>query len=159
VRGPDTSLGYLRVSDTEASRIDDWVLTGVLGTLTADRVLTVTGRKKDVIIRKGEKISAKEIEDLLADHPSIADVAVIGVADAERGEMVCCVAVSKEVTAPTLPALCAYLRELGLAAFKLPERLVLMDQLPYNTGGKVLKPALRAMLTGGAEIKAKSVDR
>lgn len=159
VRGPDTSLGYLRVADTEASRIDGWVLTGDLGTLTADRVLTVTGRKKDVIIRKGEKISAKEIEDLLADHPSIADVAVIGVADAERGEMVCCVAVSREVTAPTLPALCGYLRELGLAAFKLPERLVLMDQLPYNTGGKVLKPALRAMLTGGAEIKAKSVDR
>jgi cyclohexanecarboxylate-CoA ligase len=158
VRGPDTSLGYLRVADTEASRLDGWVLTGDLGTLTADRVLTVTGRKKDVIIRKGEKISAKEIEDLLADHSSIADVAVIGVADAERGEMVCCVAVGKGANPPTLPALCGYLRELGLAAFKLPERLVLMDQLPYNTGGKVLKPALRALLAGGAEIKAQSLD-
>lgn len=152
VRGPDTSLGYLRVADTEASRIDGWVLTGDLGTLSADRVLTVTGRKKDVIIRKGEKISAKEIEDLLADHPSIADVAVIGVAEAERGEMVCCVAVGKGATPPTLSALCAHLREHGLAAFKLPERLVLMDQLPYNTGGKVLKPALRSMLAG--EVKA-----
>jgi cyclohexanecarboxylate-CoA ligase len=83
-------------------------------------VLTVTGRKKDVIVRKGEKISAKEIEDLLTDHPSIADVAVIGMADAERGEMVCCVAVSKGGTAPTLPALCGYLRELGVCAAEPP---------------------------------------
>jgi cyclohexanecarboxylate-CoA ligase len=146
--GPDRSVGYLRVSDSEGSAVDGWIRTGDLGSLSPDRVLTVTGRKKDIIIRKGEKISAKEIEDLLADHPSIGDVAVVGVADTERGELVCCVAVGKGGALPTLSGLCDYLRAQGLAAFKLPERLVLLDELPYNPGGKVLKPVLRAMLAG-----------
>ena len=148
-RGPDLSLAYLRAADTEATRIDGWLLTGDLGTLSAERVLCITGRKKDIIIRKGENISA-EIEDLLADHPA-SPVAVVGVADAERGEMVCCVVVSKGDTPPTLQELCRHLREQGLAVFKQPERLVLLPQLPYNPGGKVRKPALRAMLAGDAD--------
>ena len=147
-RGPDLSLAHLREADTTATRIDGWLLTGDLGTLSAERVLCITGRKKDIIIRKGENISAKEIEDLLGEHPAVADVAVVGVADAERGEMVCCVVVSKGDTPPTLQQLCRHLLQHGLAVFKQPERLVLLPQLPYNPGGKVDKQALRAMLAG-----------
>lgn len=158
VRGPDTSHGYLSAADTETSRFDGWLLTGDLGTLSVGRVLTVTGRKKDVIIRKGEKVSAKEIEDLLTDHPSIADVAVIGVTDDERGEMAVCVAVAKADTCPSLTSICSYLRDHGVAAFKLPERLVLVDQLPYNSGGKVLKATLKSMVTGGATALSTLLD-
>lgn len=146
-RGPDLSLAYLREADTVASRIDGWLMTGDLGTLSADRVLRVTGRKKDIIIRKGENISAREIEDLLAEHPAVADVAVIGAPDPERGEMVCCMLVCKEgQPTPTLTQLCRYLLDQGLTGFKQPERLVLMPSLPYNAGGKVRKEELRTIL-------------
>lgn len=147
-RGPDRSLGYLRDADTAASRHGDWLLTGDLGTLSADGVLRVTGRKKDIIIRKGENISAREIEDVLAEHPAVAEVAVVGVPDAERGEMVCCVAVSRGGAALELAMLCGHLVDRGLPTFKLPERLVLLPQLPTNAGGKVRKSALQAWLAG-----------
>jgi cyclohexanecarboxylate-CoA ligase len=145
-RGPDRSSGYLRASETAASRVDGWLLTGDLGTLSAGRVLRITGRKKDMIIRKGENISAREIEDLLLAHPALADVAVVGVPDAERGEMVCCVAVRRAGASATLADLCGHLRGQGLAAFKLPERLVVWPELPYNAGGKVLKQVIRDTL-------------
>lgn len=150
-RGPDMSLAYLRDNETAASRRDGWLLTGDLGTLSAGRVLRITGRKKDMIIRKGENISAREIEDLLMAHPAIADVAVVGVPDVERGEMVCCVVVPRAGEAATLEELCDYLRRQGLAVFKLPERLVPLQELPYNAGGKVLKQALRDRLSGVGE--------
>lgn len=150
-RGPDLSLAYLRDDETAASRRDGWLLTGDLGTLSAGRVLRITGRKKDMIIRKGENISAREIEDLLMAHPAVADVAVIGVPDPERGEMVCCVVVPRPGLAPTLPDLCDHLRGEGLAVFKLPERLVALQELPYNAGGKVLKQALRERLGGAVQ--------
>ncbi|HUD34256.1 MAG TPA: AMP-binding protein [Variovorax sp.] len=147
-RGPDLSPGYLRADDTAASRVDGWLLTGDLGTFSADRVLRITGRRKDMIIRKGENISAREIEDLLLAHPALADVAVVGVPDAERGEMVCCVAVRRAGRSVTLAELCSHLRGEGLATFKLPERLVIWPELPCNAGGKVLKRLIREMLAG-----------
>jgi len=147
-RGPDMSLAYLRDDETAASRLDGWLLTGDLGTLSAERVLRITGRKKDMIIRKGENISAREIEDLLMAHPAVADVAVVGLPDQERGEMVCCVIVPLQGQVATLQELCGHLRGAGLAVFKLPERLVSLPELPYNAGGKVLKQALRDRLNG-----------
>ena len=80
-----------RRSTTEAFDEDGYFRTGDLGNLRADGHLTLTGRLKDVIVRKGENISAKEIEDLLYTHPKVADVAVIGLPDPERGERVCAV--------------------------------------------------------------------
>lgn len=145
-RGPDLSLGYLRESETIASRTDGWLMTGDLGTLSVGRVLRITGRKKDMIIRKGENISAREIEDLLTAHPALADVAVVGVPDAERGEMVCCVVVYGAGRSATLAELCGHLRGEGLAVFKLPERLIAWPALPYNAGGKVLKQVIRETL-------------
>ena len=146
VRGPDQCVGYLRPSDTEAGRFDGWLLTGDIGRLSEGRVVTITGRKKDIIIRKGENIAAKELEDLIAEVPQVKDVAVVGMPDAERGEMVCCVAVFHPGKELSLPEICAHLRAGGLSAFKFPERLASVDALPYNAGGKVLKTEIRKML-------------
>lgn len=106
----------------------------------------LTGRLKDIIIRKGENISAKEIEDLLARHPGVGDAAVIGLPDQTRGERVCAVVEQPPDAAPlTLPELTAYLREEGLSVHKLPEQLELVDALPRNEAlRKVLKYQLRA---------------
>src|SRR5690606_36234669 len=84
-KGPQVTLGYTDPSlDADAFDEDGWFRTGDLGRLDADGNLTITGRLKDIIIRKGENISAKDVEDLLFTHPKVADVAVVGIADAER---------------------------------------------------------------------------
>lgn len=146
VRGADQSLGYLRPEDTAAVMADGWLLTGDIGVLSPDGAVSITGRKKDIIIRKGENISAKEIEDILIEHPAIRDVAVVGLPDESRGELACCVIVPATSDRPKLADVCLYLREAGLTLFKLPERLVYFDELPYNDSGKVLKTVIKARL-------------
>lgn len=105
----------------------------------------LTGRLKDVIIRKGENISAKEIEDLLHRHPAVQDVAVIGLPDAERGERVCAVLEQPPGADPlTLKEVGDHLRAEGLSVHKLPEQVEVVDALPRNeTLRKVLKYKLR----------------
>lgn len=112
--------------------------------------LILTGRLKDVIIRKGENISAKEIEDLLAAHPDVGDVAVVGLPDTERGERVCAVVEQPPGAGElTLDAMTAYLRAEGLSVHKLPEQLEIVDALPRNdTLRKVLKYKLRERYSG-----------
>ena len=119
--------------------------TGDLGVKHPDGHVTLTGRLKDVIIRKGENISAKEIEDLLHGHPAVQDVAVIGLPDPERGERVCAVVEQPPgAEALTLPDVTDWLRAKGLSVHKLPERLEVVDALPRNdTLRKVLKYKLR----------------
>jgi acyl-CoA synthetase (AMP-forming)/AMP-acid ligase II len=150
VRGPQLFLGY--VEDTlDADAFDDsgWLRTGDLGSVDAEGHLTITGRLKDIIMRKGESIGAKEIEDLLYPHPDVADVAVIGLADAERGERICAVVQpARREQPPTLDQLVAYLRDQQIMPQKLPEQLELMDQLPRGAAGKVLKQDLRQRLAG-----------
>jgi cyclohexanecarboxylate-CoA ligase len=108
-------------------------------------VLTVTGRVKDIIIRKGENISAKEIEDRLYAHPAVADVAVIALPDRERGELACAVVVvAAGQPTPTLEDLGAHCLAAGLSRRKLPERLEIVDVLPRNPTGKVVKYELQA---------------
>ena len=97
-----------------------------------------------MIIRKGETIAAKELEDLLFTHPKVADVAVVGLPDARSGERACAVVVATDVGVPTLPELAEFLRDLGLTVQKIPEQLELEDELPRNPSGKVLKHDLRA---------------
>jgi len=145
VKGPQLCRGYLDPSlDEEAFDEEGFFRTGDLGYLDAEGYLVVTGRLKDVIIRKGENISAKEIEDLLYDHPAVGDVAVVGLPDPEAGERACAVVVPAEGTRPpTLDELTAWLRERGLMPQKLPERLEVVDALPRNPTGKVLKHELR----------------
>ncbi len=143
--GPMLFKGYLDPAD-DAEAFDDrgWCRTGDLGRMDERGVLTVTGRLKDIIIRKGENISAKEVEDALYRHPDVADAAVFSLPDAERGEL-CCAAVvlAPHATGLTLAALDAHCRALGLARQKVPERLELVDELPRNPTGKVLKGLLQ----------------
>ncbi|MFD9452825.1 class I adenylate-forming enzyme family protein [Streptomyces sp. NPDC059985] len=146
LRGEAVCQGYLGREDTDGVfDADGYLITGDLGRLTADGHLVLTGRSKDVIIRKGENISAKEIEDLLHALPAVGDVAVIGLPDPERGERVCAVVEQPPGAAPlTLPQLTAHLRAQGLAPHKLPEQLELIDALPRNDAlRKVLKYKLR----------------
>ena len=106
--------------------------------------MVITGRLKDVIIRKGENISAKEIEDLLFAHPDIADVAVLGLPDPDLGERCCAVVVVREGSVrPTLPDVFEYLKATGLMVQKIPEQIELVDEIPRNPSGKVLKNELR----------------
>ncbi|MDI2126039.1 AMP-binding protein [Yinghuangia seranimata] len=144
-KGPQLMLGYLDASlDAEAFDEDGWFRTGDLGRLDADGNVYITGRLKDVIIRKGETISAKEIEDLLSAHPDVADVAVVGLPDPVTGERACAVVVARDPSAPPdLDRLGVFLRGQGLMIQKLPERLEIVGQLPRNPAGKVLKKELK----------------
>ncbi|MFD3437304.1 class I adenylate-forming enzyme family protein [Streptomyces sp. NPDC058685] len=146
LRGEAVCQGYLDPAQTAQVFDDDgFLITGDLGRLTGSGHLVLTGRLKDVIIRKGENISAQEIEDLLHGHPGVADAAVIGLPDADRGERVCAV-VEQTEGAPglTLEAVTSYLRGEGLSTYKLPEQLEVVSALPRNeTLRKVLKYKLR----------------
>jgi cyclohexanecarboxylate-CoA ligase len=123
--------------------------TGDLGFLRPDGRVTITGRLKDMIIRKGENISARDVEDALYSHPKVRDVAVIGLPDRARGERVCAVVEPVSAADPlTFDEMAAWCRGQGLMMQKVPEQLVIMDELPRNqTLNKVLKYKLREMLT------------
>lgn len=151
LRGEAVCRGYLDPAQSAAAfDADGFFRTGDLGHLTGSGHLVLTGRAKDVIIRKGENISAKEIEDLLHGHPAVGDVAVIGLPDAERGERVCAVLEQPPSAEPlTLEAVVAYLRAEGLSVHKLPEQVEVVDALPRNeTLRKVLKYKLRERYSG-----------
>ncbi|MDG5801761.1 AMP-binding protein [Streptomyces ossamyceticus] len=146
LKGEAVCRGYLDPEQSAAAfDADGFFVTGDLGRLTDSGHLVLTGRLKDVIIRKGENISAKEIEDLLHRHPAVRDVAVIGLPDAERGERVCAVVERPPEAEPlTLEAVTSYLRAEGLSVHKLPEQVEIVDALPRNdTLRKVLKYKLR----------------
>ncbi|MET8246120.1 AMP-binding protein [Streptomyces sp. NPDC005202] len=151
LRGEAVCKGYLDPGQTaEAFDEDGFLRTGDLGCLTGTGHLVLTGRRKDVIIRKGENISAKEIEDLLHRHPAVGDVAVIGLPDPERGERVCAVVEQPSGAQElTLAAVTSYLRAEGLSVHKLPEQLEVVDALPRGeTLRKVLKYKLRERYSG-----------
>ncbi|MEV0602787.1 AMP-binding protein [Streptomyces sp. NPDC050315] len=150
LRGPAVCQGYL--GEPDPFDADGFLPTGDLGHLTPEGRLVVTGRLKDIIIRKGENVSAKEVEDLLSLHPDVRDAAVIGLPDAARGELVCAVVEQRNGAPPvTLEALGAWLRERGLAPHKVPERVEVVDALPRGaTLRKVLKGELRARFAPGA---------
>ncbi len=145
VKAPQLCKGYVDASLNEAAfDADGFFRTGDLGHLDADGYVVITGRLKDVIIRKGENISAKEIEDLLYTHPDVEDVAVIGLPDAKTGER-CCAVVVPKAGRPALDfdAMAAHLRAAKLMVQKIPEQLEIVDALPRNPTGKVVKHELR----------------
>jgi cyclohexanecarboxylate-CoA ligase len=143
VRGPELCLGYLDPADTAAAfTADGWFRTGDLARLGAGRTVTIAGRAKDIIVRGGENISVKEIEDYLAEHPAIAEVAIVGVPDAALGERACAFVVSAGPP-PALADLSTFLISRDIARHKLPEHLIVVPGLPRTPSGKVQKFLLR----------------
>lgn len=142
--GPQLCVGYLDASLNTAFTPDGFFRTGDLAVMDADGFLRITGRRKDVILRKGENLSAKGIEDELAAHPKIADVAVIGVPDAVSGERVCaCVVLRAGANDLSLDDVRAFMEARGVMRQKIPEQLAMMAELPRNATGKVRKDLLR----------------
>jgi len=151
VKGPMVCKGYTDAALTaESFDPAGYFRTGDIGHLRPDGHLVLTGRLKDIIIRKGENISAKEVEDLLYGHPKVGDVAVIGLPDRERGERVCAVVETAAGQEPiSFDEMVAHLRGAGLMAQKVPEQLEVVEALPRNqTLNKVLKYKLREELAG-----------
>lgn len=143
LKGPQCFLGYVDAAlDAAAFDESGWFRSGDRGRIDQGGNVVVTGRIKDAIIRNAETISALEIEEVLATHPGVADVAVIGVPDERTGEQVCAVIVAEGLV--TLESLFAHCQGQGLSKHKAPERLELVEALPRNLTGKVLKTELRA---------------
>ena len=142
-KAPQVMKGYLDSSlDAEGFDDEGFFRTGDLGRLD-DGYVIITGRVKDIIIRKGENISAKEVEDLLFTHPKVGDVAVIGLPDASSGERACAVVVAKDGGALDMDEMRDFLKDNGLRMQAIPEQLEIVDALPRNPAGKVLKQDLK----------------
>src|SRR5947199_608122 len=145
VYGPQLCVGYLDPALNVAFTPDGFLRTGDLAVVDDEGFIRITGRRKDIIIRKGENLSAKGIEDDLAAHPKVADVAVIVVPDAQSGERVCaCVVLRPGAESLTLAEVRAFMEARGVMRPKVPEQLEALPELPRNATGKVRKDALRA---------------
>lgn len=144
-KAPQLMLGYLDDSlDVEAFDDDGYFRTGDLGRLNDRNMLIISGRLKDVIIRKGENISAKEVEDHLYGHSKVADVAVVGLPDPVSGERACAVVTVVDPDDPLeFGEMVDFLVSSGLMRQKIPEQLELIDVIPRNPAGKILKRELQ----------------
>lgn len=146
-KGPSHMIEYFH-NDEETEKLftaDGYSRSGDLGRMDIDGYVRVTGRLKDIVIRGGMNISAREIEEHLLNHPSIANVAVVGMPDERLGEKVCAYVVPAEGAGPlSLEDITSYLRDHKLAVQKLPERLEVVGGLPMTATGKIQKHLLRA---------------
>ncbi len=144
-KGPQVCRGYLDSTlDKDAFDEEGFFRTGDLGFVDGEGYVVITGRLKDVIIRKGENISAKEVEDLLYTHDKVADVAVIGLPDPKLGER-CCAVVALQDAGNTLEfkEMVDFLKDKGLMMQKIPEQLEIVQAIPRNPSGKIVKHVLR----------------
>jgi acyl-CoA synthetase (AMP-forming)/AMP-acid ligase II len=157
VRGPDTCVGFFDDADrTAATFTDGWVRSGDLATLDGAGHLTVVGRRKEIIIRGGINIAPREIEELLVAFPEVERAAVVGVPDDRLGERMCACVVLAPDASLAFADVVARLEGQGLARFKLPEQLVVLDALPTTASGKVQKHEIvrtlvEAAATGAAD--------
>ena len=141
-------VGYLHPEDeAESFDADGYFRTGDLARWVDDDYLVVTGRAKDIIIRNGENIAPKEVEDILIGHPGIAEIAIVGLPDARTGERACAVIVPTGPPGPDVASLRSFLQSHGVATFKSPEQVVIWEELPKNDAGKVLKHQIISTLT------------
>lgn len=142
-RGPEQFLGYLHVDDESDFDTDGYFHTGDLGRRVQGNYLVITGRKKDIIIRSGENISPKEVEDVLYGHPDIADIAIVAMPSPTTGEKGCAFIVPRAGAHVDLASIRQFLEGVGLARQKFPEHVVLVNDLPRVPSGKVRKDVLR----------------
>ncbi len=147
VKGPSLYLGYADPRD-RASATDQqgFFRTGDIGRLVHGEGILVTGRKKDLIIRGGENLSAKEIEDALHQHASVLETAVVSMPHERLGEGVCAYIIAAKGRRPDVTEIASFLEAKGLARQKFPERLEYVEELPRTTSGKVKKDILRRMI-------------
>lgn len=139
VKGPSVMLGYWNNPEATAKTIrDGWLYTGDMGVMDAEGFITLQDRSKDVIISGGTNIYPREVEEVLLTHPDVREVSVIGREDPDWGEVVVAY-VAGDVTAEALDKLCLQ----RIARFKRPKDYILMDSLPKNNYGKILKTDLR----------------
>jgi acyl-CoA synthetase (AMP-forming)/AMP-acid ligase II len=151
-RGPAMFLGYCEARQTaEAISDDGYFRTGDIGHITPEGALLISGRKKDLIIRGGENISAKEIEDVLHAHPGVEEASVVAMPHERLGEGICAYIILKPHAAPDEAALKAHVAASGLAKQKIPELFEFVTELPRTASGKVRKDQLRARI--GAQLK------
>jgi cyclohexanecarboxylate-CoA ligase len=144
LRGPQRLVGYVDAAlDVEAFDEDGWFRTGDLGTIDQDGNIRITGRLKDVIIRNAENVSAQEVEDVLRSHAAVSDVAVIGLPDARTGERVCAVVVVEAGASFDHQAMVEVCMSAGLARYKHPEQLEVVEGLERDGMGKVRKEDLK----------------
>ncbi|WP_434381377.1 AMP-binding protein [Melittangium boletus] len=149
VRGPHVFAGYWRRPDATAEAFDaeGWFRTGDLGERDADGYFRITGRARELIISGGFNVYPREVEEVLALHPGVAEVAVLGLPDPDFGEQVVAVVVPRPEAPPEAPALVDFCKD-RLASFKKPRRVVFVEALPRNALGKVQKHVLRERLQG-----------
>ncbi|MFE2449662.1 AMP-binding protein, partial [Streptomyces sp. NPDC059426] len=144
IRGHNVFHGYL--DDPEATRaalVDGWLRSGDLGMVDEDGFLVIVDRGKDLIIRGGFNVYPREVEEVLARHPAIAEVSVVGVPDDVKGEEVCAAVVPRtDLRVPSAEEIIAWSRE-RLGGHKYPRKVVFMTALPLGPTGKVLKRELR----------------
>ena len=147
-KGPDCFIGYTDPALTAAAfDADGWFATGDVGVLDTDGYLCIVDRKKDIIIRGGENISALEVEEQLLRLPAVAEVAVVAAPDVRLGEHACAfVRMHEQAEPPTLPELRDHLERSGLARQKWPEEIRPVDDFPRTASGKVQKFVLRQRL-------------
>jgi non-ribosomal peptide synthetase component E (peptide arylation enzyme) len=150
-KGPSISVGYYKEDPgvvKETFLKDGWFRYGDLGMIGKDGNLVIMGRIKDLIIRGGQNIAPKEIEDLLLTHPKVKEVAVVGMPDNVLGEKCCAFVVPSDSKDPlTFSEMIEYLEKNKLAKFKFPERLEIIEELPMVGGAKVDKKILVEKVT------------
>ena len=148
-RGSDNMYGYVNDSERDATSFtrDGFFRSGDVGFVDEEGYLHITGRIKDLIIRGGQNISPREIEELLAAHPKILDVTVAAMPDPVYGERACAFVVPRAGEKFTFEEMLSYLENQKIAKWKLPERLELIEEIPKSAGGKVMKRTLTEAIT------------
>jgi len=157
-RGPYTLRGYFGVPEYNARQFtaDGFYRSGDLMRLHPSGNYVVEGRKKDLINRGGEKISAEEVENLVLQHPAVQDVACVHMPDPQLGERMCAYVILRKGQALTLKELVEFLLAKEIAKFKLPERLEVVAEFPVSTFGKVSKKILAEMIAKQLEAERAS---
>ena len=153
-RGPYTLRGYFGVPEYNARAFtsDGYYRSGDLMRLHPSGNYIVEGRKKDLINRGGEKISAEEIENLILTHPAVQNVACVPMPDPVLGERMCAYVILRGGDTLTLPELVAFFMNEEIAKHKLPERLEIVEEFPLSPFGKVSKKDLTERITQTAEV-------
>ncbi|MCW1384756.1 AMP-binding protein [Novosphingobium sp. KCTC 2891] len=153
VRGPERFAGYTDTALDAVSFLDGgWFLTGDIGKLDAEGFLAITDRKKDIIIRGGENVSSREVEELLLSVPGVREAAAIGAPDARLGERICAVVTLDGSAEVTIGSIDAAFRAIGVARQKTPELLVVIEDFPRTPSGKVQKTELRRSLAAEGRL-------